>query len=83
MGMIPECAGLLLHGKVVQKRILGSYGTLRNERRPIRWVRAFLKNPMPVLRNILVYTSVDIQRRHTMLVTLSIVLSFSSLTTLS
>jgi hypothetical protein len=32
MGMIPKCAGLLIHGKVVQKRILGSYRALRNER---------------------------------------------------
>lgn len=60
MGMIPVRAGLLLHGKVVQKRILRSYRALRNERRPIRPVRAILKNTMPVLRDVLVSIPIDI-----------------------
>ena len=64
MGMIPVCAGLLLHGEVVQKRILGDYRALRNERRPICRVRAFLENAMPVLEDTLVSASIICQKTY-------------------
>lgn len=49
--MIPECTGLVRHCKVVQERVVGWDGALRDERRTISIISRFLEQPVPVLIN--------------------------------
>jgi hypothetical protein len=48
MRVVPICAELVVHGKVVEKALSWWDGTLRDSRRSVHPVSAILENAMPV-----------------------------------